>query len=165
LCAFTVLSLLAACPQTDNATPNVAEHSPFSLDIQGGDGTTVSLDGYSDGYQAGKTETMRLAVKNNTGQPWNGRVCVQMLEPVPSIVVISLAQEEFDLPSGSGFERDIAGDLPADLSSGTYGLALVIHTPTGPATSVTSVHVGDGQRQPFHGEWPWTVAVEACPAP
>jgi len=165
LCVFALLGLLAACVQGDNPTPVVEERSPFSVDVRGGDGTVVSLDAYSDGYLPGGTDTVRLAVTNNTDQPWNGRVCLQMLEPAPSIVVRPLAEEAFDLPSGDGFQRDVQFDLPAELAPGTYGLALVIHTPTGPGTSVTAVLVGEGEREAFQGDWSWTAATEACPAP
>ena len=165
LCSFTLLGLLAACAQTEDLTPEAGERNPFGVDIVGEDGTAVSLDGYGDGYSPGATETVRWGVQNNTGQPWNGRLCLQLLEPAPSIVVLPLAQEEFDLMSGSGFEREVHFDLPADLAPGTYGLALVIHNPTGPTTSVTTVHVGKGEQEPFQGQWPMEPPLEACPAP
>ncbi|MGC9334650.1 MAG: hypothetical protein ACP5JJ_10910, partial [Anaerolineae bacterium] len=163
LCALALLVLLVAC--SDQSTPDVAERHPFSLDIGGGDGAEVSWDGYTDGYRPGTTETMQLAVRNNTGQPWEGRLCMQLLEPQPSSVVIPLSEQEFDLESGGGFTRDILVDLPADLSAGTYGLALVVHKPAGPIVSVIPVHVGEGQGEPFQGEWPTEAALEACPAP
>jgi hypothetical protein len=165
LCAIMLLSLLAACQQTDDVTPDVAQRRPFSLDIAGGDGAEVSWQGYTDGYRPGTTETMQLAVRNNADQPWKGRLCVQLLEPQPSSAVISLVEEEFDLEPGGGFARELLADLPADLSTGTYGLALVVHKPAGPSVSVTHVRVGEGEREPFQGEWPTAAALEACPAP
>jgi hypothetical protein len=164
LCVLALLSLVVACSQTD-PTPDVAERHPFSLDIGGADRAEVSWDGYTDGYRPGTTETMQLAVRNNTGQPWDSRVCMQLLEPQPSSVVIPLSEQEFDLESGGGFARDVQVDLPADLSPGIYGLALVVHKPAGPIVSVIPVQVGEGQREPFQGEWPTEAALEACPAP
>ncbi|MBN1135617.1 MAG: hypothetical protein JXM73_03485 [Anaerolineae bacterium] len=164
LCACTLLGLLAACVQADHSTPDVAERHPFSLDIAGEDGAEVSWTGYTDGYRPGTTETMRLAIRNNTDQPWNGRLCVQLLEPQPSSVVIPLAEQEFDLESGGGRERDVRVDLPANLPSGIYGLALVVHKPAGPVVDVIPVQVGGGEREPFQGEWPMEAALEACPA-
>jgi len=165
LCAIMLLSLLAACQQTDDVAPEVAERHPFSLDIAGGDGAEVSWQSYTDGFGPGTTETMQLAVRNNTGQPWKGRLCVQLLEPQPSAAVISLVEQEFDLELGGGFSREVLADLPANLPAGTYGLALVVHKPTGPSVSVTPVRVGEGEREPFQGKWPTAAALEACPAP
>jgi len=164
-CAFTLLSLLAACNPVYGPTPDVVERSPFRLDIEAEDGTFVSLESYAEGFLSGTTETMHMAVKNNTDQTWTGRLCLQLLEPRPSSVVIPLAEQEFELESGGGFKRDVDVDLPADLSSGTYGLALVVHEPTGPGVGVIPVQVGEGEREPFQGEWPTEAALEACAPP
>jgi len=90
---------------------------------------------------------------------------VQLLEPQPSTEVVPLTEQEFELESGGGFKRDIDVDLPADLSSGTYGLALVVHQPTGPVVDVIPVQVGEGEQEPFQGEWPTEAALEMCPPP
>lgn len=106
---------------------------------------------------------MHVAVQNNTDQHWDGRLCVQLLEPLPSSVVISLTQQDFSLEMGGGFARDVSVELPADLVAGTYGLALAVHQPTGPVVDVVSIRVGEGTREPFQGEWPTEAALEACP--
>ena len=165
LCAITILSLLAACGPVSGPTMDTPERHPFRLDIVGEDGTFVSWESYTEGFLPGTRETMHLAAKNNTDQTWNGRLCVQLLEPQPSTEVIPLTEQEFELESGGGFERDVDVDLPADLSSGTYGLALVVHQPTGPVVDVIPVQVGEGEQEPFQGEWPTEAALEICPPP
>lgn len=165
LCALGLLGLLAACVRTENSTPYVDERNPFSLDIAGMDGAEVSWQGYTDGYRPGRAETMHLSVWNSTDRLWAGRICLQLLEARPSSVVIPLAEQTFDLASGAGFERDVVVDLPADLSLGTYGLALVVHKPAGPIVSTIPVQVGVGERRPFQGQWPTAAALEACPDP
>lgn len=165
LCAFTLLGLLAACAQTDSSTPALGERYPFSLDMTAGDGARVSWQGYAGGYRPGSTETMRLAINNNTGQDWNGRFCLQLLEPVPSSMVIPLAEHEFSLGSSGGFTQDFRVELPAGLTNGTYGLALVVHEPAGPIVDVIPLWVGEGDGEPFQGDWPTGASLDACPAP
>jgi len=165
LCTLSILNLLAACAPAVGPTPDEAARHPFSLHIAGEDGAEVTWESYTEGFLPGTTETVHLAVQNNTGQHWKGRLCVQLLEPLPSSVVIPLTQQEFSLESGGGFARDVSVDLPADLAAGTYGLALVVHQPTGPVVDVVPVQVGEGKREPFQGEWPTKAALEACPAP
>jgi hypothetical protein len=165
LCAFTLLGLLAACAQNDSSTAASGGRHPFSVDMTGGDGARVSWQGDTDGYRPGTAETVRLAINNNTGQAWNGRFCVQLLEPMPSSVVIPLAEQEFSLKSDGGFAQDVRVELPADLTPRIHGLALVVHEPTGPIVEVIPVQVGEGEREPFQGDWPTEVALDSCPAP
>jgi hypothetical protein len=164
LCAFTLLGLLAACAQNDSSTAASGARHPFSVDTAAGDGARVSWQGYTDSYRPGTAETMRLAINNNAGQAWNGRFCVQLLEPMPSLVVIPLAEQEFSLKSDGGFTQDIRVELPADLTPGIHGLALVVHEPTGPIVDVIPVQVGEGEREPFQGDWPTEAALDSCPA-
>jgi hypothetical protein len=165
LCALALLCLLAACAQTDKAMPDVAERSPFRLDVGGGEGIQVSWKGYTDGFQPGTTDAMVLAVTNTTDDRWDGRICLQLLKPMPSSVVVPLARQEINLESGGGFERDVPVDLLVDLSPGIYGLTLVVYKPAGPIVSTIPVQVGAGEEEPFEGEWPTEAALAACPAP
>jgi hypothetical protein len=165
LCAFTLLGLLVACAQNDSSTAASGGRHPFSVDMTGGDGARVSWQGDTDGYRPGTAETVRLAVNNNTGQAWNGRFCVQLLEPMPSSVVIPLAEQEFSLKSDGGFAQDVRVELPADLALGIHGLALVVHGPSGPIVDVIPVQVGESERDPFQGDWPTEAALDGCPAP
>jgi len=165
LCAFALLALLAACLQSDSSAPASEGRHPFRVDMAGGDGAIVSWQGYADAYQPGTAETMHLDIKNNTGQTWDGRFCAQLLAPVPSSVVIPLAEQEFSLEPDGAFTQEIRVELPADLASGVHGLAVVIHEPTGPIVDVIPVQVGEGQREPFEGDWPTWAALDTCPAP
>jgi hypothetical protein len=165
LCALALLALLAACAQNDSSTAALGGRHPFSVDVAGGDGAKVSWQGDTDAYQPGTAETMHLTIDNSTGQAWNGRFCVQLLEPMPSSVVIPLAEQEFSLESDGGFSQDVRVELPADLTSGIHGLALVIHKPTGPIVDVIPVQVGEDERESFQGNWPTEAALDTCPAP
>jgi len=163
LCTLSILILLAACGPAVGPTPDETARQPFSLHIAGEDGAEVTWESYTEGFLPGTTETMHLAVQNNTDQHWDGRLCVQLLEPLPSSVVISLTEQDFSLETGGGFARDVSVELPADLAAGAYGLALVVHQPTGPVVDVVPIRVGEGTREPFQGEWPTEAALEACP--
>lgn len=165
LFAFAVLMLLAACGSADLATPEPAERNPFSLQTASEDGAEVRWEAYANGYQPGVSETMDIGVRNNTEQAWHGRLCVQLLEPAPSLAVYPLAERAIDLESGVGFEYELSIVIPDELAAGTYGLALVIHRPAGPAVSVTSIQVGDGGVEPPEDAWPTDAALQACPAP
>jgi hypothetical protein len=165
VCVFALLGLLAACVQSDSTTPASEGRHPFRVDMAGGDGAEVSWQGYADGYQPGTAETMHLTINNSTGLAWDGCFCVQLLEPVPSSVVIPLAEQEFSLEPDGGFSQDVQVELPADLPLGSHGLALVVHEPGGPIVDVIPVQVGEGENEPFRGDWPTETALEACPAP
>jgi hypothetical protein len=108
---------------------------------------------------------MRLAIDNHTSQDWNGRFCVQLLEPMPSSAVIPLAEQEFSVKPDGGFVQDVRIELPADLALGAHGLALVVHEPAGSIVEVIPVQVGEGEGNPFQGDWPTEAALETCPAP
>jgi hypothetical protein len=166
LIGVVMCTLLSAPARSSGVEPSVeGGRHPFRVDMAGGDGTRVSWQGYTDGYRPGTAETMRLAVDNSTGQAWNGRFCVQLLEPVPSSVIIPLAEQEFSLKSDGGFSQDVRVELPADLALGSHGLALVVHEPTGPIVDVIPVQVGEGEGDPFQGDWPTEAALDTCPAP
>jgi hypothetical protein len=165
LCAFTLLGLLAGCAQNDSSTEALAGRHPFSVETTAGDGAKISWQGYADGYRPGTAETMRLVINNNTAQAWNGRFCVQLLDPTPSSVAIPLAEQEFSIRSDGGFTQNIGVELPADLTPGIHGLALVVHEPSGSIVDVIPVQVGEGDREPFEGDWPTEAALDSCPAP
>ena len=165
VCALALLALLVACGQSDSTTPASGGRHPFRVDMAGGDGAEVSWRGYADGYQPGNAETMHLTISNSTSQAWDGRFCVQLLEPMPSSVVIPLAEQEFSLEPDGGFTQDVRVELPADLALGVHGLALVVHKPGGPIVDVIPVQVGEGENEPFQGDWPTEAALDACPAP
>ena len=165
LCALALMGLLAACAQNDGSALASTGQQPFNLSMTGEDGAQVSWQGRDGALWPGSTETMHLAVINNTGRAWDGRFCLQLLEPSPSSVAIPLAQEDFRLEPGASFSQDVRVELPADLPPGVHGLALVIHKPVGPIVEVIPVQVGGGEREPFDGDWPTDAALVACAAP
>jgi hypothetical protein len=165
VCAFALLALLAACMESDSTTPASAGRHPFRVDMAGRDGAKVSWQGVTDGYRSGTAETMHLTINNSTGHTWDGRFCVQLLEPSPSLVVIPLAEQEFSLEPDGGFSQDVRVDLPADLELGIHGLALVVYEPGGPVVDVIPVQVGEGENELFQGDWPTEAALDVCPAP
>jgi hypothetical protein len=163
LFAFAVLSLVAACGPADGSSLDLAERNPFSLQTASEDGTQVRWDAYANGYQPGASETMDISVSNNTDQAWQGRLCVQLLERAPSLAVHPLAELEIDLESGLGFDDTVSVVMPIDLLPGTYGLALVVYRPAGPAIDIVSIQVGDSSEQRSTNPWPTEAALQACP--
>ncbi len=165
VCALALIGLLAACAQNDGSTLPSAGRQSFNLSMTGEDRIQVSWQGHDGALRPGSAETVHLAVVNNTGRAWNGRFCVQLLEPSPSVVAIPLAQEDFRLEPGASSSQDVRVELSADLPPGVHGLALVMHKPVGPIVEVIPVQVGGGESEPFDGDWPTDAALVACPAP
>ncbi len=165
VCALALIGPLAACAQNDGSTLPPAGRQSFNLSMTGEDGIQVSWQGHDGALRPGSAETVHLAVVNNTGRAWNGRFCVQLLEPSPSAVAIPLAQEDFRLEPGASSSQDVRVELSADLPPGVHGLALVMHKPVGPIVEVIPVQVGGGESEPFDGDWPTDAALVACPAP
>ena len=64
LCAVALVASLAACGRADADAVDVAERTPFDIEVVGEDGTSASLEAYSDGYRPGTTDTLRLGVRN-----------------------------------------------------------------------------------------------------
>jgi len=165
LCALALMGLLAACAQNDGSALASAGRQSFNLSMTGEDGVQVSWRGRDGAFRPGSAETMHLAVVNNTGRAWNGRFCLQLLEPSPSSVAIPLVRQEFRLEAGASFTQYVRAELPANLPPGVHGLALVMHKPGGPMVQVIPVQVGGGESEPFDGDWPTDAALVACPAP
>lgn len=90
---------------------------------------------------------------------------MRLLEPRPSSVVIPLAEQEFSVKSDGAFSQDVRIELPADLTPGIHGLAVVVHEPPGPIVNVIPVQVGESGSEPFQGNWPTEAALDTCPAP
>lgn len=158
---FIMVIVFTACSPLTEPTA-VSRRNPFSLEIKGEDGMLVTWEGYRDGYQPGVTESTRLAVQNNSDQPWFGRICISLLEPRPSDVVLPLAERDFTLAPGEGFEDTVNFKLPPEHTPGNYGLTLVVQRPTGPSVSVTPIQIGSGGEQLPTDAWPTEVALEAC---
>lgn len=167
LLVVVTTSLVASCSSIEAAPVPVAVRHPFDMEIASEDGSLVTWEGYTNGYFPGEMETTRLNVKNGTDQPWFGRICLSLLEPRPSDVVLPLEEREFTLAPGDGFQDIVSFQFPADLLAGNYGLTMVIQQPAGPVVAVTSIQVEEGgepgsNRLPPAGTWPSDAAMQAC---
>ena len=161
LLGLIVVTLIPSCASTPKPTP-VALSDPFTMEITSEDGAQISWEGYTEGFYPGVTLTTPLGVKNNTEGPWFGKVCISLLEPRPSDVVLPLAEREFTLAPGEGFEDRVTLQLPDDLPAGIYALTMVVQQPAGPAVSVTPIQVGEGGEPRPADAWPTEAALGAC---
>jgi hypothetical protein len=161
LLCFVLAGLVVGCNSNAEATP-VAWRDPFRLNVTSEDGYQVTWEGYTEGYDPGVSEPMKLAIQNQSVKPWFGQICISLLEPRPSGVVLPLAEREFTLASGEGFEDTVNFEFPVDLPPGVYGLTLVMQRPAGPMVDVVPIQVGEGGEQRPTDAWPTEVAIEAC---
>jgi hypothetical protein len=165
LFALAILSLMAACGPSDDSSPDLAERNLFSVQTASKDGSQVRWIAYANGYQPGAPETMDISISNDTDQAWHGRICVQLLEPAPSLAVHPLAERAIDLEPGVGFQDTMNIVIPDDLQPGAYGLALVVHRPAGPGANVVSIQVGDSGDELSADPLTTEAALQACPPP
>jgi hypothetical protein len=63
------------------------------MEITGEDGIQVTWEGYTDGYEPGVMEPTCFALQNNSDQLWFGRICILLLMPNPSGVVLPLGEK------------------------------------------------------------------------
>lgn len=166
LLVVVTTNLVASCSIEAEPAPVAVRH-PFDMEITSEDGSLVTWEGYTNGYFPGESETTRLSVKNGTDQPWFGRICLSLLEPRPSDVVLPLEEREFTLASGDGFQDIVSFQFPAELPAGDYGLTMVIQQPAGPVVAVTSIQVGEGgepesNQLPPAVTWPSEATMQAC---
>ena len=161
LFGFLVICAFAACSPNAEPTPVAGRH-PFRMEITGEDGIQVTWEGYTDGYEPGVMEPTRFAIQNNSDQLWFGRICILLLMPNPSEVMLPLGEIEFTLAPGEGFDDIINFVLPSDYPSGTYGLTLVVKRPTGPTVNVTPIQVGKAGEAWSTDPWLSEAASDAC---
>ena len=64
-----------------------------------------------------------------------------------------------------GFDDTQRVVISVDLLPGTYGLALVVHRPAGPAVDIVPIHVGDSSEGQPTNPWPTEAALRSCPFP
>lgn len=141
-----VLSLLitscAVLPSREQI-PAGSEREPFTSRSEIGGGLIASWSGFSDGYQPGGEEEIKISLENQTEQTWNGRFCIQLhVGQFPSLVT-SLVQQEFTLETGTGFTDTLTVQFPQELDSGAYGLSLVVQHPDHPIVDLVPIQVGE----------------------
>lgn len=161
LLGMLITTVISSCTPKPGPTAIVLE-DPFTIEITSEDGAQVSWEGFTKGFYPGVTVTTPLDVKNNTDESWPGKVCIFLLEPSSSGHVLPLAEREFTLTPGEGFEEPVTLQLPRNLPSGTYALTLVVKQPAGPGVSVTPIRVGEGGGPYPADAWPTEAALQAC---
>jgi hypothetical protein len=124
---------------------------PFSSRVEGGEGTIVEWNGYTQGHRPGKVSTVGLELYNGSRDAWSGRFCIQLLDR--HSVVATLTQERISLQPGETWSGQVPIRFPDALVEGAYGLALII---PGHLSNVTTIQVGNGSDS-HGGPWPETV--------
>lgn len=165
LYTVVLLVLASACGQLVNESRDTTKENCIAITAGGESETQTSLDACLGAFDPGTKSTVHLTVENNADRALEGNLCVQLLAPAPSDVVVPLANESISLQADSRDELEVEVQLPADLAPGTWGLALVVNTPAGPSTGVMAVHVGQGQAETAGTGWSMEAALAACPSP
>ena len=161
LFCYIFLGFVTGCNSNPEPT-HVGWRDPFQLNVTSEDGYLVTWEWYTRGYDPGVMEPMKFNVQNQSDQPWFGQICISLLEPRPSDVVLPLEEREFTLATGEGFEDTVNFEFPVDLPPGVYGLTLVVLRPAGPIVDVVPIQVGEGGEQRPTDAWPMEAALEAC---
>jgi hypothetical protein len=156
---ITGCSALASTPQA----PVEEERQPFSARRESEDGAIVEWGGYTEGYEPGGEATFDVSIKNETGQAWPGRFCLQLMGQGPTVLA-TLEQRPFNLEPGLGFSDTLTVEFPEGMNEGAYGLSLVVRTPNGPTVDLIPITVGetDEERGPT-SQKDMDAALEACP--
>ena len=153
-----VAAVLAGCSFISQAPPPLSSNplgptDVFSSRSEGEDGIVIETQGYTKGYIPGEEASLNFNVHNGSQQAWQTRYCLQLLSK--ESVLTTLISDQFSLQPGEGFGTVIAFNVPSDLTSGAYGLALVIPNRS---ASITTIQVGNGPEVPG-GDW----AEPRCP--
>jgi len=144
--------------------PAVEAREPFSARRESADGAIVSWSGYVDGYQPGAEAEFDVSIKNETGQPWSGRFCLQLMSGDQPLVLNTLEQRPFELEPGVGFSDTITVQFPQTLDDGAYGLSLVVRKPGHPMVDLVGIQVGEtDEERKVATQRDMDAALEACP--
>ncbi|MBN1641385.1 MAG: hypothetical protein JXA09_09120 [Anaerolineae bacterium] len=167
LLALSVL-LVAGCagPPIGPATPSEETREPFSARRESADGAIVAWGGYVEGYEPGAEATFDITIQNETGETWDGRYCLQLLDRELAQVVATLEQRGFTLQRGLGFSDTVTVRIPEGVSDGAYGLSMVVHGPDAPMVDLVSVQIGEGEEmRRATTQRDMDAARQACPPP
>ena len=152
------------CAAPTLRTPTQEARQPFSARRESWDGAIVAWSGYTEGYEPGMEAEFDITIKNETEEAWQGRYCLQLLDPRFSQVVATLEQREFSLERGVGFSDTIDVQFPQALEDGVYGLSLAVRRSGGPMVDLVPIRVGETD-EPRRATTlrALDAALEACP--
>jgi hypothetical protein len=114
----------------------------------------AELTGYTDGFIPGNTYEFELLIRNDTGESWQGRYCMFLVNDKE--IVLHIESEGFDLQPAGGLSRTVQMTVPEDYEDGAYGLTLLV---SDRGASVTAIRIGEDTPQaagPF-------LHVSSCP--
>jgi hypothetical protein len=129
-------------PGSKLITPTPEGKERFSARAESEAGAIVSWSGKIR-YEPGAEAEFDLTIKNETGQSWHGRYCLQLLAGQSHKVVATLEQREFTLEPGVGFSDTIRIQMPESLGPGAYGLSMAVRRPAGPMVDLVPIQVGE----------------------
>ncbi len=144
--------------------PTEAPPQPFSARRAYENGAIVEWSGYVEGYEPGAEASFDISIKNETGEDWPGRFCLQLMDGDRPAVLATLEQRPFNLQPGLGFSDTITVTFPESLDEGAYGLSLVVRAPHGPTVDLVPITVGEtDEERGTASQRDMDAAVEACP--
>lgn len=144
-------------------TPEGKEREQFSARRESADGAIVEWGGYVEGYEAGAEATFDVSIKNETGEAWEGRLCLQLMSGTSPQVIATLEQRPFRLEPGVGFSDTLTVALPETLDEGACGLSLVVRRAGGPMVDLVPIQVGDSdEERGATTQEDMDAALEAC---
>jgi hypothetical protein len=122
--------------------------NPFIANINSEDGLSLELRGQARGHLPGKTSTFLLDIHNDTGETWQGRYCLLLVDQKG--VVATFAQEDISLQPDAGLGTLLTAEFPVYLDEDAYGLFLIIPERF---SSMTTIYVGENITAQG-GPWP-----------
>jgi hypothetical protein len=166
---LTIIALLAAgceAPTSGPQTPTWDARKPFSVRRESEDGAIVAWSGYTEGYEPGAEAEFDVTIKNETGQTWRGRFCLQLPDRQLPQVIATLEQRPFTLEPGVGFSDTITVRFPEGLGEGAYGLSLAVRRAGGPMVDLVPIRISEaGEVRHPTTQQDVDAALEACAPP
>jgi len=166
LLLIVVALLVVGCGVSTGGTQtgSLESRERFSARRESEDEAIVAWSGYVEGYTPGSEEAFDITIKNETGQTWRGRYCLQLMDRQMPKVLATLEQRDFILDSGMGFSDTITVRLPEDLDEGAYGLSLPVRRPGAPMVDLVQIQIGETDEvREATTKQDMDAALEACP--
>jgi hypothetical protein len=142
------------------------QRAPFSSRIARENSGALAWDGYTEGHLPGAQARFGVSIGNESANSWQGRFCLELLDRRQPRVLTTLAQRRFTLEPGVGFSHELVVQLPNDLETGAYGLALVLRGLSAPMVDVVEIKIGETseRRRPTSQE-DLAACLNHCPMP